>query len=348
MSRFSQFQRFFPQYTEKKYTAIRMFNESDDKFKLSVFHSAYNIPTKRDMLVIIPFFNPCNSVRMLQNLLLVRSKFEQSNIPFVIIHCLFPNSASLGNETNNYMTVRSNSYSFLKENLANIAINKYQEVYSKFLIHDSDIIYEDKDWYDKVSESLDDADIVQPYEVYKNLDKNFLDVTKEGLSIFSVHQKQINNIYVDATLGHPGYLIAFTKNFWQTHHYPDENLIGGGDTLICSLALKKKLFENHNNADHMEYVYNNYINDKEIKTNFVSCTIYHLYHNITSNRQYTTRYLLLKNFINDRTPYNSITDIIVKNEDNVYEWIEEIREEFNNDILNYFVSRDDDEVPFQP
>lgn len=347
MNRFSEFQRFFPQYAEKKYTARRIFNSTDDNFKLSVFHSAYNKPTKRDVLIIIPFFNPCNSVRMLQNLLLVRSKLEQSNIPFVIIHCLFPNSAPLGEETTKYMIVRSSSYAFIKENLGNIAINKYKEAYSKFLIHDCDIIYEDKDWYDKVSESLDEADIVQPYEVFKNLDKNFLDFTKEGLSTFSVHHKQKDNVYVDSTKGHPGYLIAFTKDFWQTHCYPDENLIGGGDTLICSLALKKKLFENHNNANHMEYVYNKYINDKEIKTNFVNCTIYHLYHNITSNRQYTTRYLLLKNFINDRTPYNSITDIIVRNEDNVYEWIEDIREELSNDILNYFVSRDDDEVPFQ-
>jgi hypothetical protein len=345
MNRFSQFQRFFPQFTEiqPSFTPSKTFDSIDDNFKLSVFHKAYDKPTRNDMLVIIPFFNPCNSVRMLQNMLLVKHKLEKSKITFIVIHCLFPNSVSLGEEDDNYMIVHSNSYAFLKENLANIAIKKSQSVYTKFLIHDCDIVFEDKDWYDKVSVSLDDADIVQPFKTFKNLDKNFKDITREGSSLFYVYQQHKDNI--DVMQGHPGYLIAFTRGFWNSHSYPDENLIGGGDTLICSLAMRTKLFKNHHNAEHMENVYNKYVNDLEIKTNFVDNAIYHLYHNISSNRQYTSRYLLLKNHINENTSYNAITDIIVKNSDNVYEWIDEVRDEINNDILSYFASRQDDEVP---
>ena len=344
MSRFSQFQKFFPQQPKKqKYCMSRPFDVEGDNFKLSVFHNAYTVPSRNDMLIIIPFFNPCNSVRMLQNMLLVKNKLEVAKIPFIVIHCIFPNNVPLGEETNNYQVVYSNSYAFVKENLANIAIQKLENKYDKFLIHDCDIIYEENDWYDRVSDSLDYADIVQPYETFKNLDKNFLNVTKEDRSIFAEHKRQTDTTCV--LQGHPGYLIAFTRNFWQSHYYPDENLIGGGDTLLCSLALKKKLFENQHNAEHMEYVYNKYITDLEIKTDFVQCTIYHLYHNITSNRQYTTRYFILNSYINDETPYNDISDIITRNSDNVYEWIDEVRDNINNDILSYFASREDDEVP---
>lgn len=124
----SQFQRFFPQYSpqvQPKFTPSRCFSDDDDTFKISLFCTPYETPTVTDMLVIVPFFNPCNSVRILQNMLLVKSKLEQSNIPFIIIHCLFPNSLPLGTENDHYMIVRSNSYAFIKENLANIVIRKH-------------------------------------------------------------------------------------------------------------------------------------------------------------------------------------------------------------------------------
>lgn len=92
-------------------------------------------------------------------------------------------------------------------------------------------------------------------------------------------------------------------------------------------------------------MYDKYYNDLEIKTDFVEGTVYHMYHNISSNRQYTTRYFILNNYINKNSEYNNITDIIKKNEDGVYEWIDEIRDEMNRDILNYFASRQDDEIP---
>ena len=345
----SQFQRFLPQNSQEaiktlpKFNPFKTFSKDDDNFKISLFHKPYETPSITDMLVIVPFFNPCNSVRMLQNMLLVKNKLEQSKIPFVVIHCLFPNSMPICDESDNYIIVRSNSYAFLKENLANIVIRKYIDYFKKFLIHDSDILFENKYWYEKVSLRLNTADIVQPFENFKNLDNNFLNVSREGTSLFAVYQRQPHN--VDVMLGHPGYLIAFTRDYWKCHGYPEENLIGGGDTLTCSIALKIKLFEKHHNSEHMEFMYNKYFKDLEIKTDFVEGTIYHLYHNISANRQYTTRYFLLNNYIHEDSHYNNITDIITKNTDGVYEWIDEIRDEINNDILNYFASRQDDEIP---
>lgn len=343
-----QFQRFLPQNPQEvvkvlpKFNPFKTFSQDDDNFKISLFHTPYERPSITDMLVIVPFFNPCNSVRMLQNMLLVKNKLEQSKIPFVVIHCLFPNSIPLGDESDNYIIVRSNSYAFLKENLANIVIKKRIDSFDKFLIHDSDILFDNKNWYEKVSLSLNDADIVQPFQTFKNLDKNFLNISREGSSLFAVYQRRPNKI--DVLLGHPGYLIAFTKDYWKSHGYPEENLIGGGDTLICSLALKTKLFEKHHNFEHMNFMYNKYYKDLKIRTKFVKGIIYHLYHNIGYNRQYTTRYFILNNYIKENTPYTNITDIIKRNKDGVYEWIDEIRDEINNDILNYFATRQDDEI----
>lgn len=326
-----------------------VFDKEDDEFKVGVFHKAYNIPTANDMLIIVPFFNPCNSVRLVHNLLHVKNKLEQANIPFVIIHCLFPNSVAICKPSETYEVVMSNSYAFVKENLANIVIRKNITKYTKFLIHDGDVLFHNADWYDKVSTLLNNADIVQPYEKYKCLNANFKDVTREGICMFKAcvvyHGKRKERRVINTSHGHPGFLIAFTNTFWSTHGYPDETLIGGGDTLICSIALRTKIYENHHNAKYIDYLYNKYCNDEEVKTNFVQGMIYHMYHGESQRRQYNTRYNLLNKYINEETGYATIDDIVYKNKDGVYEWIDAIRDDINTYILNYFMTRQDDEVP---
>lgn len=319
------------------------YTQTIDDFKKNLFMNTYSEPHHKDMLIILPFFNPCNSIRILQNLLLVKSKLEVANIPYIIIHCLFPNSIPISNETSTYLTVKSNSYAFVKENLANIVINKCNDKYKKFLIHDCDIIFENTTWYENISNELNTYDIIQPYKTYKNLNYNFIDITDNGLSLLYSKSHNGKECY-DGRMGHTGYLIAFTKQFWDIHGYPEEALIGGGDTLIMSIILKTPLFTTHHNAYHMSCLYKKYINDITIKWGYSNETIYHLYHNLNNNRQYTTRYFILSKYINNNTPYKTILDIIKKNKDGVYEWNDDIRDDINKDILDYFTSRQDDEI----
>jgi hypothetical protein len=56
------------------------------------------------------------------------------------------------------------------------------------------------------------------------------------------------------------------------------------------------------------------------------------------------RYNILNRYINEDTQFTSLDDIIYKNDDGVYEWKEDIREAVNHDILNYFSSRQDDDI----
>ena len=68
--------------------------------------------------------------------------------------------------------------------------------------------------------------------------------------------------------------------------------------------------------------------------------LYHLYHNDYRNRQYGSRYFILDKYLQS----TAIDDIIYKNKDGVYEWIDEIKDHINKDVLEYFASRRDDEV----
>lgn len=337
-NRLNKFSKYLPEgFVSTKYSN----RDYEQEVKSCILQAPYDTPQIRDMLVILPFFNPCNSVRIVQNLLFVKSKLELADIPFVIIHCLFQDSHPLFKDSDTYMTVKSNSYAFVKENIANIAIQKHQEKYDKFLVHDGDVVFKEADWYTQTSASLNVNDIVQPFAYYNNMDYNFGRPLVNGLSTFRVHNEGITGF-----IGHPGYLIAFTKSFYQIHNYPDKAILGGGDTLLCSLALKKKLYNVFANKVHMDYLYHTYntFTEHEIKVGHVPCLVYHLYHNVVQNRQYVTRYRILDTYINNNSQYQSIDDIIQKNSDGVYEWIDPIRYTLNQEVLEYFKNRLDDEI----
>ncbi len=332
-----QFSKFLPQSFQQ---APRHTHQDNDVKKL-IFNETYATPTVKDMLIILPYFNPCNSVRILQNLLIVRNKLEQANIPFLIIHCLFPCNVALEKESITYTTVHSNSYAFLKENLANIAITKNLTNYNKFFIHDGDVIFKERDWYNQTSACLDNHDIIQPYSTFKTMDANFIDVLTQGYSLFSMLSKDKPS---KIQIGHYGYLIAFTKQFWLNYGYADEALLGGGDILTCSLVLQTQFFVDSQNKAYIEYLYNIHLKSNSPKVGYVPCTIYHLYHNVIQNRQYWTRYMILDKYIGINKMFHNIQEMIKKNDDGVYEWNSIIREEINKDVLKYFKMRQDDEV----
>ena len=94
-------------------------------------------------------------------------------------------------------------------------------------------------------------------------------MTSSGKSIFALDDeiKMLNHKNNNLPhKGNPGYVIAFTKYYVDTIGYPDETLIGGGDTLTCSIALKTKLFGGRHRKQ-FEYLYDKYApNMKNIKT----------------------------------------------------------------------------------
>lgn len=330
----------------RRFLPARMDTSSDmEKFVPSKFHNpeestlkrklirSYLPPSRIDMLVILPFFNPCNSIRITQNLLFVKQKLESSGIPFVVAHCLFPDSVPLSTQSNStYFTVHSTSYAFVKENLANLAITRCGASYSKYTILDADVIFDTLTWYYEVSKLLDAFDVVQPYTKYCNLDSNYFTILKEGNALFEQVAKDPTGY------GHPGYAISFTHQFWETHGYADVNVIGGGDTLFCSLVLKRILFDN----PYYNKIYEHHVkNDIDVKVSYHPGTVYHLYHNHVINRNYMTRYTILDKYL---TEGQGVQDIIEKNRDGVWEWKRHLRTNLNRDILNFFASRQDDEI----
>jgi len=280
----------------------------------NIILQTYNEPKKKDILIIIPFFNPCNSIKLVNNLLLVKSKLDFVKIHYIIIDCLFPTSFPIFQESENYKTIYSNSYGFMKENISNIIISENINKYDKFCILDCDIIFDNPNWYTLLSDKLNSYDFIQPFIICYLLNYDYNSIILEKKSFL---YNKINN---NKTPAFPGGVIAFTKSFWLKHGISDQYLLGENDKLNMSLI----------------------INKKSIKYTFMNYNIYHLFHGSFLKRQYDTRHEIINKYLNNGL---SVSDLIYKNEDNgLYQWKSNIRENINNDILVYFKERDDDGI----
>lgn len=115
------------------------------------------------MAVLLVFFNFCDSTRIVQNILLVNHLFSKANIPFYIGELCLENGTPFFKKESNVFHFRSNSYMFYKENIIIEMEKMIPKQYSKICTIDSDIIFEDTEWYDKLSSMLNQFNVVQPF-----------------------------------------------------------------------------------------------------------------------------------------------------------------------------------------
>lgn len=287
----------------------------------------YLEPTNKDMLVVIPFFNPANSIRMTQNTLFVYSKMIAAKIPVVIVHCIFPNDSVLLQESETYLPLRSDSFAFVHCNITSIAIRKNLDKYNKFLMLDGDVLFSSPDWYTKLSNKLNEFEFVHPYQEMCYLNASFM---PHRLCYPS-------KIYKNGPDSKQGFGFAFTKDFFVSVGLPEECLIGAADVNLLRIVDSK--LETPPN-DLYTSVVNKY-KKRTVKYSYLENEkIFHLYHNELVNRQYLSRHDILRRYTAGKT----IFDIIIRNNDGVYEWIPGIKEKINAEIKQYFENRNDDQV----
>jgi len=286
----------------------------------------YNIPTEKNMAIIIPYFNFVNSINIRNNLLTVKDSLEKSQIPFFIGEILYNNQKSLFNNEFNIFSFHTNSIMFYKEHLVNLIESKINHSFKYICILDADIIFENKNWYNDTIKILETVDICQPFEnaIWLNKDKT--------------HIKTNKSILFDNITGHPGFVWALRRDLFKIF---DLCLIGGGDRILSHLILKKRIKKKYITKCATEF-------QKTIKhtikySYLIKDTIYHLYHGSIEKRQYFDRENIMMLFLQKYTTNFDISQLITINGNEVYEWKEKFRNEINIKLLQYFQNRKDDE-----
>jgi len=186
----------------------------------------YKTPTRLDMAVILVFFNPAQSMRMIQNLLTVKYYIEAANIPLYIGELAFDENPFLFKAAGNIFQFRSTSYMFYKENLIRTVEMKIPKIFKKMCVLDADILFDTPLWYSIVSTTLDRYPVCQAYN--------------------RVHSLGIDYCYIEEEASaKPGYAFAFRRNGYTPHK--DEGLINTSPvhTESCDLSIYHLYHGNH-------------------------------------------------------------------------------------------------------
>lgn len=298
-----------------------------------IIYRPYNEPAIKDLAIVMVFFNVTNSVRVLHNLLTVKHKLEQANIPYYIAEVAYEDRPFTFQPASNIFQYRSNSYLFYKEQAFSLACKQIPDTYTKFCLLDADIVFDNPNWYSILSTTLNSADVCQPFERAYWLDVTY---TKTVHSQPSVPFSSIR-------IGHPGFVWAVTRKFQETVGLPEFALCGSGDTLFTNCITNSVIqrsfeFVKDKVADYMMKITN---------VPRISYTpglnIYHLYHGSLVNRGYGARDILINTFLRS-IGKTYLSEITFTKHDGLSEIVDYYRPALNDAMRSYFVNRDDDSI----
>ena len=286
-------------------------------------HIPYSTPVRTDICVAFCFFNPIGYIRPLQNTAFFQEKLRLANIPYYSIEMLIDDKpAMLANPT---LCVRSKSTLFYKEALWNRLEKEIPPQYTKIVFLDSDVIFSEENWLDKISILLDSCDLVHPFETVDRLN---LAYEKVDTLISSVK---------DGNLAGSGMGWAITRDtFHALGGFFDKGILGNGDTLFYN-CIRESVNIKDGQYFLIQDLYTTYrtnFQNVNPKITYLDMKIYHLFHGTTRNRNYGSRHNEVLGDIHK--PWDSLFTL---NEDGFWELTDD---SLNNRMIEYFLSRRED------
>jgi hypothetical protein len=211
---------------------------------------------------------------------------------------------------------------FYKENIANVVEKRIPDTFTKILLLDADIVFEDAEWYDKVSRDLDRFECIQPFASAHYLNPNFTVATSKDSFLRNDRE------------GHQGFAAAFQRKWLKMHGLYDYAVVGSGDTHLMYALKGRDPAITHRNRAYVDWC--NSSSPQTLSHSFCDLTIYHLPHGLAKNRQYKTRMVTIESVL-ERMNAVCISDITVRNPENgILDWKPDIRDEVNTLMLRYF------------
>lgn len=307
-----------------------------------------NDPIEEKLNVIIVISNPCKygTRYKLCNEFIKRIENEDSeNVNLYIVELVYPkynNNFYVTNMNNpNHLRLTCESPLWHKENMINIGVRKLLPNNWKAVAWiDADVEFENFNW------ALDTLKILNGCRDIVQIFSHAIDMDKDN-NTMSIHtsfgyQYSKNRPYNSQGMDfwHPGYAWAITRKAYEKLGGLYElSILGSGDHNMAQSLLKNGL----NSVNHQTtQSYKKTVLDWESKTNglrlgYVPGVIRHFFHGHKKNRKYSERWqILVKN------NYDPIKHISY-DDNGLLIPTEECPKELLEDIMNYFIERNEDE-----
>lgn len=304
-----------------------------------------NEPIEEKLNVIIVISNPClyGTRYKLANEFIKRMEEEEEHVNLFVVELIYNNQKYIITDKKNkrHLQIKTDVPLWHKENMVNLGVTHLlPKNYKAFAWIDADVEFENTTWAIDTLKILNGSkDIVQVFSHCVDMDKD-----ESNLNIFngfgysySKNKKYTTN---GSNYWHPGYAWAITRKAYERiGGLYDKGILGSGDNIIA-LSLINKVSHTLNVDYHEGYkesILEYQKKTKGLRLGYVPGVIRHFFHGSKKNRQYTERWnILIQHAFSPLTHVKYDTKgILVPTE--------EFPTDFENDILNYFKERNEDE-----
>jgi hypothetical protein len=293
-------------------------------------------------------FNPMEYKQIYANYARFAAAMEANpNVVLYTIEAAFGTRAHRVTDAANprHFQVRANSQIWLKENLCNLAFQRFEPTWEFGAWIDADVLFLDPEWADKTIHALNRYKVVQPWSeaLYTGPHGEFVGYSKSFASMYSKGLPYPGNPPTyGAELWHPGFAWAITRPAFEgLGGLFDVALIGQGDNHMslafigeAEKSLKAGLSDDYK-AHLMRYEARA---ERHVmrRLGHVNGMVHHLWHGRQVGRQYQARWTIPIN--HGLRP----SEHIVRNSHGVYGLSDDTPPEHVRAYADYFSSRNDD------
>jgi hypothetical protein len=301
-------------------------------------------PIEEKLHVIAVISNPCNfKIRYkLANEFIKRIEKEHNVILYIVELAYKDNNFEITNSNNKkHLQLRCEIPLWHKENMVNLGV-KYllPNNWKAVAWIDADIEFENAHWASDALKLLKGGkDFIQLFTHAIDMDFN-----KQIMNTFTgfgyQHSKnfkkgQFNNYW------HPGFAWACNKKAYnQLGGLLEYGILGSGDNIMCHSFIKKgpESLKKGLSETYVNLIKRFQDNIKSLKLGYVPGTIIHYLHGKKENRNYCGREDILIKYQYDPNTF------IKKNAQGLLIPSENCPKDFLKDIMDYFLSRNEDEI----
>jgi hypothetical protein len=289
----------------------------------------YKSQKANDLAIGLVYFNSSNSKRILMNYLYTVEKLKTAGFPYFTLEVYKDNY-----DIADAFHIKTDCILFQKERLCRILERKIPDLYTKLLFMDCDVVFENTNWYNELSDKLNEFNIVHPFSEVCQLDITFKNIMYHKSSI-SLSQKY--GFEQGLSIYQPGLAWAFQRPWFKKYGGFEYGVLGGGDYYSVGAWLKLLPVDSENLPNVLRPAYTKYYEQMRLNNPTVSNIngrAYSLWHGTQKKRQHQSRYHILK-YVND------IRNIININKDGIFVIQDAL---IMRRISKFFKDRDDDGV----
>lgn len=262
---------------------------------------------------IVTYFNPAGYPNKIVNFRLFRASLRKQGLPLVAVEAVMGDTEHelQDDDAERVIRVRATAVLWQKERLYNIALQHLPPDCDKVVWLDGDVLFGNDGWIGGLSDALEHAVIVQPFEQAVQLPKGVTRVLSaespavaKNSAPSSIAWWLSNRCPRNGIMGgHCGYACAARRSFLDAFGFYDHGIAGSGDAIMMGafFGIEPRL-NRYVHLDHCLLLdhaagWSSRVADAvRGDVRFIPGTAYHLWHGSRQNRFYVERGALLTDF----------------------------------------------------